>query len=142
MGSTLGPAMHGPKSMGHSAMGSWGPHLWHGSLINGCGVMCYGSAHGWSHLVLVTLRARVKDGITHWPRWSAFGSGKWFFAGGFSRRKVWRVPNPPGTNPLVAERAPWRSSQSRVTGGQQPGGESLQIPVISSAHLATPVRPQ
>ena len=29
----------------------------------------------------------------------------------------WRVPNPPGANPLVAERAPWRSSQSRVTGG-------------------------
>ena len=32
----------------------------------------------------------------------------------------WRVPNPPGANPLVAERAPWRSSQSCVTGGQQP----------------------
>ena len=27
---------------------------------------------------------------------------------------------PPGANPLVAERAPWRSSQSCVTGGQQP----------------------
>ena len=27
---------------------------------------------------------------------------------------------PPGANPLVAERAPWRSSRSRVTGGQQP----------------------
>ena len=34
--------------------------------------------------------------------------------------KNWRVPNPPGANPLVAERAPWRSSQSRVTGVQQP----------------------
>ena len=34
----------------------------------------------------------------------------------------WRVPNPPGANPLVAERAPWRSSQSCVTGGQQPSG--------------------
>ena len=30
------------------------------------------------------------------------------------------MPNPPGANPLVAERAPWRSSQSCVTGGQQP----------------------
>ena len=37
-------------------------------------------------------------------------------------RRIWRVPNPPGANPLVAERAPWRSSQSRVTGGQQPIG--------------------
>ena len=43
----------------------------------------------------------------------------------------WPVPNPPGANPMVAERAPWRSSQSRVTGGQQP-----------IAHLAIPVRPQ
>ena len=34
--------------------------------------------------------------------------------------KTWRVPNPRGANPLVAERAPWRSSQSCVTGGQQP----------------------
>ena len=32
----------------------------------------------------------------------------------------WRVPNPPVANPLVAQRAPWRSSQSCVTGGQQP----------------------
>ena len=32
----------------------------------------------------------------------------------------WRVPNPPGANPLVAERAPQRSSQSCVTRGQQP----------------------
>ena len=30
--------------------------------------------------------------------------------------------NPPGANPLAAERAPWRSSQSCVTGGQQPIG--------------------
>ena len=29
--------------------------------------------------------------------------------------KVWRVPNPPGANPLLAERAPLRSSQSCVT---------------------------
>ena len=33
-----------------------------------------------------------------------------------------RVPNLPGANPLVAERASWRSSQSCVTGGQQPIG--------------------
>ena len=52
------------------------------------------------------------------------------------------MPNPPGANPLVAERAPCRSSQSRVTGGQQPiGNPYIQIPVISSAHLAGhPVR--
>ena len=38
-------------------------------------------------------------------------------------QSVWRVPNPPGANPLLAERAPWRSSQSCVTeGGQQPIG--------------------
>ena len=35
---------------------------------------------------------------------------------------LWRVPKPPGADPLVAERAPWRFSQSRVTGGQQPIG--------------------
>ena len=52
------------------------------------------------------------------------------------------MPNPPGANPLVAERAPWRSSQSCVTGGSAAYWKSLQIPVISSAHLATPVRPQ
>ena len=28
----------------------------------------------------------------------------------------WRVPNPPGANPRVAERAPWQSSQSGVEG--------------------------
>ena len=54
----------------------------------------------------------------------------------------WRVPNPLVPNPLVAERAPWGSSQSRVTGGSAAYWKSLQIPVISSAHLATPVRPQ
>ena len=32
------------------------------------------------------------------------------------------MPNPPGANPLVAERAPWRPSQFRVTGGQLPIG--------------------
>ena len=37
-------------------------------------------------------------------------------------RRYWRVPNPPGANPLVAETAPWRSPQSRVTRGQQPFG--------------------
>ena len=47
MGPTVDPTMPGPKSMGHSAMGSWSPHLWHGSSINGWGhismggVMCY-----------------------------------------------------------------------------------------------------
>ena len=39
-----------------------------------------------------------------------------------SASSSWRVPNPPGANPLVAERAPWRSSQSCVTEGQQPLG--------------------
>ena len=39
----------------------------------------------------------------------------------------WRVPNPPGANPLVAERAPWRSSQSCVTGGQQSIGNPYRF---------------
>ena len=39
-----------------------------------------------------------------------------------SKTTAWRVPNPPGANPLVAERAPWRSSQSCLTQGQQPIG--------------------
>ena len=41
--------------------------------------------------------------------------------------KNWRVPNPPGANPLVAERASWRSSQSCVTGGQQPIGNPYRF---------------
>ena len=40
---------------------------------------------------------------------------------------LWRVPNPPGANPLVAERAPWRSLQSCVTGGQQPIGNPYRF---------------
>ena len=40
---------------------------------------------------------------------------------------TWRVPNAPGANPLVAERAPWRSSQSCVTGGQQPIGNPYRF---------------
>ena len=47
----------------------------------------------------------------------------------------WRVPNPPGANPLVAERAPWRSSQSCVTGGQQP---IVEIPTDSCHFFCTP----
>ena len=47
----------------------------------------------------------------------------------------WGVPlnpgtcliNPPGANPLVAERPPWRSSQSCVTGGQQPIGNPYRF---------------
>ena len=39
----------------------------------------------------------------------------------------WRVPNPPGASPLVAERAPWRSSQSGVAGGQQPIGNPYRV---------------
>ena len=42
-------------------------------------------------------------------------------------RVFWRVPNPPGANPLVAERAPWRSSQSCVTGSQQPIGNPYRF---------------
>ena len=41
--------------------------------------------------------------------------------------QTWRVPNPPGANPLVAERAPWRSSQSCVTGRQQPIGNPYRF---------------
>ena len=51
------------------------------------------------------------------PRSSShIGHGFWFLP----IHQVWRVPNPPGANPLVAERALWRSSHSCVTGGQQP----------------------
>ena len=49
---------------------------------------------------------------------------KFFVFRGFRGR---RVPNPPGANPLVAERAPWRSSQSCVTGGQQPIGNPYKF---------------
>ena len=41
--------------------------------------------------------------------------------------KIWRVPNPPGASPLVAESAPGRSSQSCVTGGQQPMGNPYRL---------------
>ena len=37
------------------------------------------------------------------------------------------MPNPPGANPLVAERAPYGSSQPRVTGGQQPVGNPYRF---------------
>ena len=37
------------------------------------------------------------------------------------------MPRPPGANPLVAGRAPWWSSQSRVTGGQQPIGNPYRF---------------
>ena len=39
----------------------------------------------------------------------------------------WRVPHPPRANPLVAERAPWRSLQSCVTGRRQPIGNSYRF---------------
>ena len=39
----------------------------------------------------------------------------------------WRVPNPPGANPLVAEGPPWSSSQSRVTAGHQPSGNPYRF---------------
>ena len=44
-----------------------------------------------------------------------------------SNGDCWRVPNPPGANPLVAERVPWRSSQSGVAGGQQPIGNPYRF---------------
>ena len=47
---------------------------------------------------------------------------------------LWRVPNPPGANPLVAETAPWRSSQSCVTG-------LLEIPTDSCHFFCTPGNP-
>ena len=78
--------------------------------------------------------------VQHWraemsPKFSTRLGNNFVELSGFLG-KFWRMPDPPGANPLVAERAPWRSSQSRVT-----YWKSLQIPVISSAHLATPVRP-
>ena len=51
----------------------------------------------------------------------------------------WRVPNPPGANPLVAERAPWRSSQFCVTGGQQPIGNPYRFLSFLLQHLSTPI---
>ena len=45
---------------------------------------------------------------------------------------------PPGANPLVAERAPWRSSQSCVRGGQQPIGNPYRF---LSHFLCTPGNP-
>ena len=53
-------------------------------------------------------------------------------------RAIWRVPNPPGANPLVAERAPWRSSQSCVTGAEQPIG---RLPTDSCHFFCTPGNP-
>ena len=61
----------------------------------------------------------------------------WFFPT-LSHKSDWWVPNIPG----VAERAPWRSSQSGCGSGQQPIRKRLQIPVISRAHMTTLVRPQ
>ena len=54
-----------------------------------------------------------------------------------TKEPFWRVPNPSGANPLVAERAPWRSSQSSVTGGQQPIGN----PTDSCHFFCTPGNP-
>ena len=56
----------------------------------------------------------------------------------------WRVPNPPGANALVAGRAPlvqWRSSQSCVTGGQQPIGNPYRFIFFSTPGnpCATPI---
>ena len=49
----------------------------------------------------------------------------------------WQVPNLPGANPLVAERAPWRSSQSYVTGVSS----LLEIPTDSCHFFCTPGNP-
>ena len=45
----------------------------------------------------------------------------------FVNKENWRVPNPPGANPLVAERAGGRSSQSCVTEGQQTVGNPYRF---------------
>ena len=45
----------------------------------------------------------------------------------FPRDGFWRLPNPPGANPLEAERALWWSSQSCVTRGQQPIGNPYRF---------------
>ena len=52
--------------------------------------------------------------------WPNFGQKR-------SHHVIWRVPNPPGANPLVAERASLRSSQSCVTGGPQPTGNPYRF---------------
>ena len=54
----------------------------------------------------------------------------------------WRVPNPPGANRLVAERAPWRSSQSGVAGSQQPIGNPYTFLSFLLHTWQPPVRPQ
>ena len=48
------------------------------------------------------------------------------------------MPNPPGANPSVAERAPCRSSQSCVTRGQQPIGNPYRF---LSHFFCTPGKP-
>ena len=50
---------------------------------------------------------------------------------------TWQVPNPLGANPLVAERAPWRSSQSCVTGVSS----LLEMPTDSCHFFCTPGNP-
>ena len=42
---TMGPTMPGPTSTGHSIMGEWGPHLWHGPWVIGQWV--------WGHVLWV-----------------------------------------------------------------------------------------
>ena len=48
------------------------------------------------------------------------------------------MPNPPGANPLVAERAPLEVFAILCDRGPAAYWKSLQIPVISSAHLVNP----
>ena len=66
------------------------------------------------------LRAHAPKGSFSPRGWAFQAPSDTPFAAPLLRTLLWRVPNPPGANPLVAERAPWRSSQSCATGGQQP----------------------
>ena len=69
-------------------------------------------------------------GCNFYPHLPQFHSGK---------KKDWQVPNPPGANPLVAERAPWRSSQSLCGRGSAAYWKSLQIPVSFLLHTWQPL---
>ena len=52
--------------------------------------------------------------------------------------RTWRVPNPPGANPLVAERAPWGGLRSLVWQGVS---SLLEIPTDSYHFLCAPSNP-
>ena len=83
----------------------------------------------WYHTpVLYSVSHRHICAITHLAAYCAIIAGypKKASATNFCDT-IWQVPKPPGSNPLVAERAPWRSSRSCVTGGHRPIGNPYRF---------------